>query len=327
MDQNQFQTEGGLARHNSNVSVSAPASEETQEIDLLLLFNALRRHILIIIAVALVFALVAGIVVQFFITPLYTATTSTYLVSASGNAGGTIGQLLQATDLTLSNNILGDYSDIIKSRTILEAVIERMNREYDIQVEQGQPTTLKEKLDLEYEDFYEMVEVTNPTDTHIIKITVTDDDPVRAKDIANYLTHYAVDRLADIMQISVPNVYDEAVVADRPAYPSLTKTVVIAFVLGAVLACGVIIFIAVMDTTVKTAEDIENRCGMVTLTKVYYEGGKKKKGYGYGSYGSYGYGYGYYGSGSSDRDAGSKGHKSQKTKTDKSEKSGKGGSK
>ncbi len=289
MDQNQYQYDTALAKRNA--AASAPV-EDTQEIDLLMLFNALRRHILVIIAVALVFALVAGIVVQFFITPLYEATTSTYLVSTSGGTG-LAQQLLSAADLSLSNSIIGDYSDIIKSRTVLEAVINKMNADYDAQVAAGVPTTMKERLDYEYEEFYSKIEVTNPTDTHIIKITVTDADPLLARDIANTLTYYVVDRLADIMGISVPNVYDQAVAPDSPSYPSLTKTVVIAFVLGAVIAAGVIIFIAVMDTTVKTAEDIENRCGMVTLTKVYYEGGKKKKGYGYGGYGSYGYGYGY----------------------------------
>lgn len=286
MDQNQYRPDATPANRHTT---AGQAVEDTQEIDLLLLFNALRRHILIIIAVALVFALVAGIYVQFFITPLYNATTSTYLVSADVG----FDSLLSYADLQISKDIIGDYSDIIKSRTILEAVINNM------------------KLPYSYGTLYGNVSVVNPTDTHIIKITVTDTDPVRARDIANYLTHYAVERLSEIMEISTPNVYDEAIVPSGASYPRLTRTVTIAFVLGAVLAAGVIVFITIMDTTVKTAEDIENRCGMVTLTKVYFEGGKKKKGYGYGSYGSYGYGYGDYGRQHSDKsDGGSENGKS-----------------
>lgn len=262
MDQNQYQTEAGLVKHN------AAAVEETQEIDLLLLFNALRKHILVIIAAALIFALGAGIVVQFFITPLYTSTTSTYIVSASG---GALGDILQTADLAIANNIAPDYTAIIKSRTILEAVIEQMGLSYS------------------YGQLSENISVTNPSNTHIIKITVTDPDPYLARDIANTLTHYSVERLSEIMGTSVPNVYDEAIAAARPSSPRLTRTVVIAFALGAVLAAGVIVIIAIMDTTVKTPEDIENRCGMVTLTKVYYEGGKRRKqGYGYGYSYSYG---------------------------------------
>lgn len=117
MESNQIQTDAALTKRTA-----AGAVEETQEIDLLLLFNALRRHILIIIAVALVFALGAGIVVQFFITPLYTATTSTYLVSTSGSNA-----LLEMADLNLASNIAADYSEIIKSRTIIEAVIDMMD--------------------------------------------------------------------------------------------------------------------------------------------------------------------------------------------------------
>lgn len=261
MESNQYQTDTGHVKHNT------AAVEETQEIDLLLLFDALRRHILVIIATALLFALVAGIVVQFFITPLYTATTSTYLATGTG---GSLGDLLQSSDLTLSNSIIGDYSAIIKSRTLLGDVIERMDLPYS------------------YKQLYDKVSVTNPSNTHIIKITVTDPNPYLAKEIANELTYYAVEQLSEIMGISVPSVYDEATVPTSQSYPSLTKSVVIAFVIGGALAAGVIVFISIMDTTVKTAEDIENRCGMVTLTKVYYEGGRKKK-FGYG----YGYGYGY----------------------------------
>lgn len=268
MNENQYQSDG-ILKHTGG------AQEETQEIDLLLLFNALRRHILIIAAVALLFAFCAGIVVQFFITPLYESTTSTYLVSA----GGGLSDILSVSDLQLSNNIIGDYSDIIKSRTLLESVLAKMRLKYE---------SYEELLEYDYEELYEKVTVTNPSDTHIIKITITDPNPYLARDIANELTYYAVEELSIIMNISVPYVYDVAIAAEDPSYPSLAKTVVIAFVLGAVLAAGVIVFIAVMDTTVKTAEDIEQRCGMVTLTKVYFEGGKKRKGYGYG----YGYGYG-----------------------------------
>lgn len=263
MDQNQYQTDNGLVRRNPAATGSA-AVEEAHEIDLLMLFNALKKRILIIIAVALVFALGAGGYVQLFVTPLYTATTSTYLVSASTGLSG----LLTTTDLAISNNIIGDYADIIKSRTVLNAVIEQMELPYS------------------YGTLYSKISITNPSETHIIKITVTDPDPIMARDIANHLTHYAVDQLAEIMQISTPNVYDEAITPSRPASPNLTRSVMAAFIMGAVLAAGIIVFIAVMDTTVKTAEDIENRCGMVTLTKVYYEGGRKKKGYGYG-YGGY----------------------------------------
>ena len=240
MEQNQFQTDAAALRKTAGTA----AADETQEIDLLLLFNALRKHILAIIASALVFALVAGIVVQFFITPRYEATTSTYLVSVSG------GSLMDIVDLQISQNIAPDYVDIIKSRSILGEIINLMD------------------LDYEYDELYNNVEVTNPTDTHIIKITVTDTNPVLAMQIANNLTEYAVERISEIMEVSTPNTYDDAIIAEEPSFPSLTKTVVIAFVLGAVIACGVIVFIAVMDTTVKTPEDIENRCGLVTLTKV-----------------------------------------------------------
>lgn len=247
--------------------------EEEVEIDLLALLNAFRRNFLLIIACALAFALVAGIYTEFLVTPLYTSTASAYLVSTNDS-------LLNLQDLQLSNNIVADYVDIIKSRTILEDVIEKMELPYT------------------FKELHKMVQVTNPNDTHIIKITVTDPDPELARDIANNLTEHAVDCIADIMEVSSPNIYDKAVVATEQTSPHLTKTVVIAFVLGAVVACGIITLITVMDTTIKTAEDIENRCGMVTLTKVYFEGGKKKKGYGYGYGKGYGYGYGYgYGSG------------------------------
>lgn len=256
MNENIFQTDSAAAKRNF---AAGAVQEKTQEIDLLLLFNVLRRRILIIIAVALVFALGAGIIVQFFITPLYEATTSVYLVSANDS-------LLSMSDLQISSDIAPDYVDIIKSRTMLEHVINDMNLEYEYEVLKGKVT------------------VVNPANTHIIKITITDPSPTLARDIANNLASYAVERISLIMDISVPYIYDVAIAADYPYYPSLTKTVVTAFLLGTVLVCGVIIFITIMDTTVKTAEDIEQRCGMVTLTKVYYEDGKKR---------SYGYNYGY----------------------------------
>lgn len=251
MDQNLHQIEVGSVKPNTGTV----AVDDAQSIDLLHLLNVVRRHILIIIAVALVFAIGAGIYTELTYVPIYSSTTSTYM--ASSRSG--VDELLQSADLSFSRDIIGDYSNIIKSRTLLEDVIEMMDLPYS------------------YGTLSNMISVTNPAGTHIIKITVADTDPYRARDIANTLTDYAVERLSEIMGINVPSVYDKAIVATNPSGSGLTKNVMVAFVAGAVLAAGIIVLIDMMDTTVKTAEDIEGRCGMVTLTKVYNEGGKKKR--------------------------------------------------
>ena len=182
-------------------------AETEEEIDLVEVFYLLWGHILQIIACFLAGALLAFGFTYFFVTPMYQASASIYIVSASNNS------IVNLTDLQIGSQLTADYQELMLSRPLLQDVIKNLD------------------LDTSYRSLAGQVSITNANDTRILKVTVTDSDPERAADIANELIKQARIYLPEIMETETPNVVEDAVVPTQKSSPSYAKNTV----LGALL--------------------------------------------------------------------------------------------
>ena len=91
-------------------------------IDLTELFLALWNKIHLIILAGILMALVAFVGTKLFMTPMYTSTTSMYVLSRTeGNSSVTYSDLQTSTQLTQ------DYMELVSSRPVLEQVIAVLN--------------------------------------------------------------------------------------------------------------------------------------------------------------------------------------------------------
>ena len=170
-------------------------AETEEEIDLVEVFYLLWGHILQIIACFLAGALLAFGFTYFFVTPMYQASASIYIVSASNNS------IVNLTDLQIGSQLTADYQELMLSRPLLQDVIKNLD------------------LDTSYRSLAGQVSITNTNDTRILKVTVTDSDPERAADIANELIKQARIYLPEIMETETPNVVEDAPRSPAPATP------------------------------------------------------------------------------------------------------------
>ena len=76
-------------------------------------------------------------------------------------------------------------------------------------------------LDLTYERFLNKLTVTTQNDTRILSITVKDEDPYMASQIADAIRVAAADHIQNVMNIEAVNVVDEANIPDEPVSPSI----------------------------------------------------------------------------------------------------------
>ena len=207
-------------------------AETEEEIDLVEVFYLLWGHILQIIACFLAGALLAFGFTYFFVTPMYQASASIYIVSASNNS------IVNLTDLQIGSQLTADYQELMLSRPLLQDVIKN--------------------LDLD----------TNSNDTRILKVTVTDSDPERAADIANELIKQARIYLPEIMETETPNVVEDAVVPTQKSSPSYAKNTVLGALLGAVLCCGVLLVQYLMKDSFDTPDDVAKYLGVQPLATI-----------------------------------------------------------
>ena len=215
--------------------------EDEIEIDLRELFGVI-LHWFWLIAICAVVAGVAGFMIsKFGMTPKYDSTTKILVLSKNVGSSGIY------NDLQISSQLVKDYPDIIKSRSVLEQVIKDCD------------------LSDSYKELYNRVTVSSSSDSRIISITVKDEAPDKAKEIADSVREVASTRIKTIMDIEAVNMVDSANLPANPSEPSVIKITLIAAILGGFACAGVVVVRFLLDDTIKISEDIEKYLGLSSL--------------------------------------------------------------
>lgn len=214
-------------------------SQDEMEIDLLEIFGVLLSRIWLILLVGVLFAGGAGVYCKFVMTPIYTSTTQLCILSNT-----TIASL---SDLAIGTQLTQDYIVVTQSRPVVEQVIDNL------------------ELDMTYEELLAVTSVSNPEDTRILSISVTNPDPTLAKQIVDQYAQVSRKRIAKLMDINEPGIIEEGHVAERKTSPTTTKNAMLAGVLGILLASAIVIVRHMLDDTIKSSEDIERYLGLNTL--------------------------------------------------------------
>lgn len=228
---------------------------EEMEIDLLELLMVMKKHLSAILLAGIVGLVIMFAYTSFLVTPLYSASSMMYVMPDNSNSMNSS----TLSDMQVGQQLTSDYSSMIKSRSFMEDVIKKLN------------------LTIDYQQLLEKVEVTNPTSSRILQVTVNDPNPQTAADIANEMTSVAESKLKEITGMQAIKIYEEAAVPDRPSSPSLKKNCALGLLAGFVLAMAVITILYLLDDTIKTEDDIEKYLGMTTLAVLPYNGRKQQR--------------------------------------------------
>lgn len=228
---------------NADIELKNKRTEE-MEIDLLELFGHFMAKKWWIISAFIIGALIAGLITMFVITPKYTATSKMYMVSSSSQS------VVDLTDLTVGQSISSDYVELLKTRPIVEDVIQEQNLPYS------------------YGQLVGMLNLSVIADTRILVINVTSEDPHEAMVIANSLADKGVSELPKLMETPEPHIAEYAIVPVNKSSPSLTKNTLIGALLLMLLVLAILTVEFLMDDTLKTAEDVEREFGVMPLTTI-----------------------------------------------------------
>ena len=227
---------------------------EEMEIDLLELLMVMKKHLAAILLAGIVGLVIMFAYTSFLVTPLYSASSMMYVMPDNSNSNSST-----LSDMQVGQQLTSDYSSMIESRSFMEDVIKKLN------------------LTIDYQQLLEKVEVTNPTSSRILQVTVNDPNPQTAADIANEVASVAESKLKEITGMQAIKIYEEAAVPDRPSSPSLKKNCALGLLAGLVLAMAVITILYLLDDTIKTEDDIEKYLGMTTLAVLPYNGRKQQR--------------------------------------------------
>lgn len=223
---------------------------EEIEIDLLELFFVLRKNIVAIILASLIGTAVFGAYSFLIAKPVYESTSKLYILSQSTS-------LTSFADIQISNSLAKDYEEMIFSRPVVMQVAQNLN------------------LDYKYEELKGMMTVNNPADTRCLNITCHSNDMQEAADIANEFATVAKRQISEIMDTDEPALYENAIANENPIKPEKLKNMIIGFLLGFIIACGIIIVRYMLNDSLKSEDDIEKFLGLNTLASIPNEKAQK----------------------------------------------------
>ena len=226
------------------------------EIDLGEVFHLVISKLGVIILSGILLGVLSIIGTMLFITPKYESTTKIMVLNKQDN------NTLTSADMQTSTQLTKDYAELIQSRTVLEGVIAQLN------------------LDMTYKEMLNKVSVETSSDSRIVSISVTDEDPYTASEIANAVRDMAAEHIQSVMDIEAVNVVDTANIPNEKASPSLAKNGVIGGLLGVIIAMAAVIIIYLTNDTIKVEEDVECYLGLSVLGSIPFsekESRSKKK--------------------------------------------------
>ncbi len=222
-----------------------------EELDLKQLFKIFWNKRLHIITIVLLFLIIGTIYSFAFVKPKYKAYTTLVLAQSDVMVPeGDKAQGITSTELTLNQKLVPTYSELVKTKNILREVIREL------------------RLKVNEEELRKNVTVNLVEDTELIKITVTNKNALDAKNIANKIAEIFSDRVSEIYKINNITIVDEAEEPAEPYNINHIKDIAIFMVIGLVISIVYVLLANLLDTTVKSADDIEKELEVSVLASI-----------------------------------------------------------
>ena len=180
---------------------------------------------------------------MFLITPKYRA-EATMIVNTRQDQTATVTN----DQITSAQKLVDTYSIIIRSRRVIDPIMEKLNIEAD------------------YESFVKNIIVESVNDTQVMSIQVENKDPEIALQVVQEIVDRAPGAIISTVEAGSVNVVSEPYVnSEVPVSPSKLKNTAIAAFIGLFISSGAFLLIAFLDNTFKSEEDIQKQLGLVTI--------------------------------------------------------------
>lgn len=232
---------------------------EESEIDLkeiLVEFWNKKVQIILIISIFILIGIIYTIVL---VKPVYTSST-TLLLATSGNSSNQA-NTITTTDITLNSKLVSTYSTLAQSKSVLSKVINNLG------------------IKMSEDELKNNVSVTQKSNTEIIILSVTNADPTLAAKLTNETAKVFMEKVAEIYKINNVQVVDQAEVSTSPSNVNHVKDVIMFAAIGVIVSIIYVVGANMLDTTVKTAEDVEKQFKVPVLVSIpMYNFNMEKKG-------------------------------------------------
>lgn len=217
--------------------------ENNEEIDIKRIIEIIFSKKLIITLIILLSVTLGYVYSYYYKKPEYKSSVTILLVADENKTDKSLTQ----TDVNLNNGLISTYSSIAKSSSILQKTIQNLN------------------LDIPVSKLEQNVEAKQIDNTQFLKISVKNESPERAKNIANELAEVFTEQIKEIYNLQNISIVDKAETEENPCNINHMKDMIIFGFAGIVLSIIIAMIIYMFDDTVKDQKDIEKNIKLRTI--------------------------------------------------------------
>lgn len=222
-----------------------------EEIDLKELFQMFWNKKIHILLITLIFIVIGTIYTIGFVTPMYTSSTTLVLAASDKPTDANkLTSTITTTDVTLNSKLVETYRVILQTNDVLREVISNL------------------RINISEEEIKNNITVSAVENTEVIEISVKNENASNAAKIANEIAKVFSKKVGEIYNINNVYILDEAKVSTNPSNINHMKDIVIFAFIGIVISAMYVLIANMLDTTVKTQEDIEKTIKIPVLANI-----------------------------------------------------------
>lgn len=211
---------------------------------LLELLTLLRKHLKLVIMLPIVCMVAMGLASVLMMSDTYTATTDMYVLASSE---GSNSSSALSSDLSASQMLTNDVATLLQSDRVMTDAADQLGlpnlRGYDITV-------------------------TSESTTRVVTLQVTSSDAQGSANVANALADCVSNVAQEVMNVESVNVIDEAPTPEAPSGPNRMLYVAVAAMAGLFAAVAIVVLMDVIDTRVRSAEDVEELLELPVIGRI-----------------------------------------------------------
>ncbi len=221
------------------------------------LWEILIERFLIIALAGVVVVSGLFIYARFIQTPVYTSTATLYILKQGASSQY---NNEAAEDFSLALNVVNDCTYSLKSHAVLDRVIDDLN------------------LDMSYRDLNRAVSASNPENTRILEVRVTNEDPQLSKKIVDRICTVGAEKIEAAMGFKQVNLYEYGIIDYRPSNRIRISEYILAGLFAAMFTFLAFVLQRFFDDSIQSDEDIEKYLGLSILGDIP-NAAEKTKGY------------------------------------------------
>lgn len=209
------------------------------------LFQLLWKNIILIVTIIFVFTISANLISKHLINEKYESQTLINISKANSEQTNTNSDYFR-----YGSELAKRYTIMAKSDSVISLVEKELINEKNLIIS---------KIEIS-----NSFEVKSQNETEFLQIIVTYNNPLVAKQIAESVTKISTMKYIEVFNDAKINIIDQAK-EGKLVGPNIQLNTIIGFILGVVIAIGIVLLKEYLDRTIRDEKDVEKYLGLPVL--------------------------------------------------------------